>query len=98
MAHENELSTMSTNICNIGKKMLIRKATAKPKCSGELQTCLLCDRQFCSEHKSKANETGVCEIDHHTYYRNHATRGGVYPTLEARNAAVAKMDEQVRHW
>jgi hypothetical protein len=42
---------------------------ASLKTIGEVQTCLLCDRNYCKKHSG--TEEGVCEINHRSYYKNH---------------------------
>ncbi len=51
------------------------------------KTCQLCSNHFCENHKGK--DSGVCEIEHETYYNNpaHRTRHApmeIFPSLEAR--------------
>jgi hypothetical protein len=42
---------------------------ASLKTIGDVQTCLLCDRNYCKKHSG--TEEGVCEINHRSYYKNH---------------------------
>jgi hypothetical protein len=70
--------------CFVCERMRERKPV---KSEGILQTCLLCDRDFCEMHKGA--ELQVCEINHISYYRNHPQlHHGIYPDLAARNSAV----------
>jgi hypothetical protein len=70
--------------CFVCERMRERKPV---KSEGILQTCLLCDRDFCEMHKG--TELQVCEINHISYYRNHPQlHDGIYPDLAARNSAV----------
>ncbi|KAF2281167.1 uncharacterized protein EI97DRAFT_429229 [Westerdykella ornata] len=58
---------------------------------GEVQTCLLCNRDFCATHKGKFD--GICEINHASYFWNHQELRGIYPSLEARQKALEEMQK-----
>jgi hypothetical protein len=63
------------------------------KSQGILQTCLLCDRDFCEIHKG--TELQVCEKNHISYYRNHSQlHDGIYPDLAARNKLRRRVSPQ----
>lgn len=57
------------------------------------QLCLLCDRNYCNDHKG--NEDGVCEINHTTYYRNHPQFNDIYPDMAARNKAKKESNQGI---
>jgi hypothetical protein len=42
---------------------------ANLKTIGDVQTCLLCDRNYCKKHSG--TEERVCEINHRSYYKKH---------------------------
>jgi hypothetical protein len=82
----NTIATAVTNACGICERMRRRKPHHGT--IGSVQTCLLCNSEYCDLHKS-TEEDGVCEINHMTYYRNHMLLKDVYPNLEARERMLA---------
>jgi hypothetical protein len=93
-------STMSTSWkhqddydeCFIGERMSWNNGkTPKPaNCKGDLQTCLLCNRDFCDKHKAEGSELSICEINHASYYSNHPQLAGrIWPDMVARERAMA---------
>lgn len=72
----------------------MRERNPRHRGKGIIQTCLLCDRDYCELHESgedkehKPKEGQVCEINHRTYYRKHPHLRNIYPTTMARNKAL----------
>jgi len=61
--------------------------------SEALQLCLLCNRNYCNEHRGE--DEGVCENNNKTYWtRHHMDSPDIYPSLAARELAM----KQVRTW
>lgn len=56
-----------------------------------IQTCILCDKDYCDMHKGSSHR--VCEINHATYWRNHPEKQDTYPDVEAREAALKQAEE-----
>ena len=57
-------SSSSDITCYVCLQMLQRKPSWQQ--SGSTKICLLCNNDYCDDHKSK-DETGACEINHQTY-------------------------------
>lgn len=81
-----------SSVCFVCEKMRERKPQRE---TGLVQECLLCGRDYCQTHKSAAHP-GVCEINHQTYYRNHSKEIAIYPTIEARAAAMERPESERR--
>lgn len=60
--------------------------------TGKIQTCLLCNRRYCDAHKSES-ESGICEVNHETYYVGHSRRPGVFPNLASRTETLSHGEE-----
>ncbi|KAI9237873.1 MAG: hypothetical protein BYD32DRAFT_415350 [Podila humilis] len=80
--------------CHVCQKMILRKGTAK-YFQEPLRRCLLCNKTYCASHGSPsyANPTpdmedGVCEINHHTYFRKHPSKPNVYMSIEHRTRTL----------
>ena len=78
------------NICFICADMALKRPAKHyhllrdPK-SKKTEECVLCARHFCEAHKSNDElDEHVCEVNHRTYYANHRSIFGIYPTLQAR--------------
>lgn len=72
-------ATFDSTHCFVCERMRERKPSHKEQ--GQVQDCVLCNRDYCESHKS-ADQPGVCEINHHTYYKNHPDIQAIYPSLE----------------
>ena len=61
------------------------KKHANLRTIGDVQHCLLCNRNYCTKHSGK--EESVCEIRHETYYKNHR-HTVCFPTVAAMKLAT----------
>jgi len=84
--------------CYVCQRMRERKPElhANLTTEGVLQTCLLCNKDFCPKHGGHTES--VCEANHATYYRKHSDRPGVYPNMAARENALAAKEGSVYPW
>ncbi|KAL3460052.1 hypothetical protein BJX64DRAFT_263848 [Aspergillus heterothallicus] len=84
-------------LCFICKEMASRKrhqSILSEPSSMITEQCLLCGRQFCTRHRSNQHVESVCEVNHATYYARHRQLPGIYPSMEARERALGRVEEK----
>lgn len=78
--------------CHVCSAMRFKKDSQYE--TGNVNHCVLCNRDFCEAHKSSEHPEQVCEIVHESYYRNHSQIGGIYRNMAERTASQQKANQQ----